>query len=302
MKVCHCRIHFMTAQRWAPLKKVMRGVYRKLNDLLAGVGFQLVRVDQDLESRLYGLRWESVLFKALSTEISIWLKSQTTIPGLRSFDVETEVSGFYHDWIQSPFRQPFGGSRFNNALWLDIIAKAYAPEVIIDSGTFQGASAWALSRGAPDAQVFSFDIDLSNLLWRSDRVTFREQDWASMGRMHRKRSLVYFDDHVDQVRRLLEASKLGVSVAIFDDDFAVTSFASMAHDGASLPKVEFILDETLADGEELTWIAKGKLRRWLVDRSYLDRAKKTIKATERLPNLSMITGIWQTPYRICTLA
>jgi hypothetical protein len=285
------------------VRKVTRLFYRKLNNLLARVGLQLVRADWDFESRLVGPRWEGALFESLSSQISIWLGSQTTIPDLRHFDVEAEVRGFYHDWIRGPFRQPFGGSRFNNALWLDIIAKAYSPEVIIDSGTFQGASAWALSRGAPDAQVLSFDINLSNLLWRSEKVEFREQDWTAMSlALSHRRNLAYFDDHVDQARRLLEAANLGVSVAIFDDDFSVTSFASMAHDGASLPKVEFVLDETLADGEELTWIARSKLQRWRVDRAYLDLAKKTIKATERLPNLSMITGIWQTPYRICTMA
>jgi hypothetical protein len=285
------------------MKAIGRNVFHLLNHSLAKVGLHISRINPDLDARLVGARWESFLFKSFATEISVWLASQTLLPAVAPFDIESEVAGFYRDYVESPFRQPFGGSRLNNLLWLDLLAKACAPDLIVDSGTYQGASAWALARGAPHARVLSFDIDQSNIRWRSDRVEFYGQDWTAIDLdLSGKTSLAYFDDHVDQARRLLEAADKGMTLAVFDDDFAVTSFPAMAHDGTSLPKVEFVLDDGLVDGEEITWISKGVVRRWRVDRDYLDRARRTIGATERLPGLSLITGIHQTPYRVVRLA
>jgi len=129
-----------------------------------------------------------------------------------------------------------------------------------------------------------------------------EQDWADQPfREDRSRGLCYFDDHVDQAARLEQAAAKGFPLAIFDDDFPVTSFAEMAHDGAALPKIEFVLDEALRNQSEISWISRGRRRTWPVDHAALDRARKLIAASERLPNTSLVTGIHQTPYRIVRL-
>ena len=119
------------------------------------------------------------------------------------------------------------------------------PDLVIDSGTFRGASAWAFS--ATGAKVHSFDIDLSRLARTSDHVTYSQRDWTQFDwkDFDFSRTLIYFDDHLDQVRRLIEAAQRGIPLAIFDDDLPVTSVAPMAHGGAALPKIEFVLDDGL---------------------------------------------------------
>jgi hypothetical protein len=135
-------------------------------------------------------------------------------------------------------------------------------------------------------------------------VEYGQDDWTSrvLTRSVTKNGLCYFDDHVDQAKRLIEAHARGFRYAIFDDDFPVTAFAHMAPRPRVLPKVEFVLDDSLLDGDLLKWTLDGTRQEWRVDRKYLDRARQTIEATERLPNSSLITGIHQTPYRVVRLA
>lgn len=232
-----------------------------------------------------------------------WARRQETINLVDRFDTPSAVRQFLEQWLNMPFRQQEGGSRFNNLLWLFLLAKAFNPTVIVDSGTYRGGSAWALAAGAPAARVLSFDIDLSHLAFACPLVTYLSKDWTEypLGVSSDDRILVYFDDHVDQVRRLLEAAQRGCHVAIFDDDFPVTAFHAMAPNNDVLPKIEFALDRDLVDGQVLRWISRGKELSWVVDREYLDSALSVIHATERLPNTSLISGIHQTPYRIVSL-
>ena len=57
----------------------------------------------------------------------------------------------------------------------------------------------------------------------------------------------------------------------------------------------------LLDGQTLRWISNGTEHTFSVNRSYLNRGLACIRATERLPNTSLVTGIHQTPYRIVAL-
>jgi hypothetical protein len=90
------------------------------------------------------------------------------------------------------------------------------------------------------------------------------------------RALCYFDDHVDQVRRLLEATERKIPFAIFDDDLPLTCFALMAPSPSRLPKPEFIDDPALVHGEVVEWLWGGSLRRWVVDQNYLGKGRAAI--------------------------
>jgi hypothetical protein len=76
----------------------------------------------------------------------------------------------------------------------------------------------------------------------------------------------------------------------------------MAHGGFSLPKIEFVLDQRLQTQQEITWTSGGKHHAWPIDQTRLTEAAQLIKATDRVVNISAITGIWQTPYRIVAVA
>jgi hypothetical protein len=275
-----------------------------VNRAIAPLGIAIGTASLDFDARLTSEKHIVMMHGAMANAFAEWIKRQNIIANPRDFDIRTHVAAFYEAYLQAPFRDQHGGSRYNNALWLSLLARAIDPAIIVDSGTYTGASAWALSHGAPQSKIFSFDIDLSHLRRRRPNCIYRERDWSveNWDYDDTKNGLCYFDDHVDQARRLIEAHARGFRYAIFDDDYQIGSFAPMAHDSRALPKIEFILNDSLLDGETVTWIAGRSSHRWKVDRSYLDRARETIYCTERLPNTSLITGIHQTPYRLVRLA
>ncbi|MDP2296022.1 MAG: hypothetical protein Q8M24_11245 [Pseudolabrys sp.] len=283
--------------------RVRRSVLRFANRILSKANLSIGRISRDFDSRLDDPKQLGLLFRQLAEPVGQWLSTQRMFDQVESFDVENAIAVFYSDYIASPFRTQGGGSRFNNLMWLNIIAKAMQPLVIVDSGTFTGASAWALAHGAPLARVYSFDVDSTWIKRRSPNATYLQMDWSAFDFMSHEsgRSLCYFDDHIDQARRIIEAKDRGFSVAIFDDDFPVTAFAPMANGGAALPKIEFLLDDDLLKENELSWLSNGRRYTWRIDRDYFKLAKSAILRTERLPNTALITGIHQTPYRIVAL-
>jgi len=273
------------------------------NRVLAGANLVLARRELDFEDRLDSPRHLDAMFRALAATLEPWLAHQSVMQATARFDLVPEIADFYADYLRTPFREKGGGSRFNNLLCLNLIAKLTAPPLIIDSGTYTGASAWALSRGAPAARVLSFDIDLSHVALRAPGVRYIESDWTSaeFPGGEARAGFCYFDDHVDQARRLIEAAERGFGLAIFDDDFALGAFPAMARDASVLPKIEMVLDPSLEDGEEIVWLSRGVRRSWRVDAAYLARARAHVAAADRMPNTSLVTGIHQTPYRLVAL-
>jgi hypothetical protein len=277
-----------------------RTVFRGINRLLRPLTLELVPTSLDFEARLVSPLHVQRLFTEIGQTIQEWLDTQDVFqPSLR-FDATAEASQFFQDYLGTPFRAQSGGSRFGNLLWLNMLSKSMQPDLIVDSGTYRGGSAWALSRGCPSAQIYSFDVDMSQVEHREPNVRYIEKDWISCEEAFTagERRLFYFDDHIDQGRRLLEAAQRGATLAVFDDDFPLSSFVPMAHDGKALPKISFVLDCALQDGEEIRWVDGGSEKSWRVDRYQLDQLRSLIKTVARLPDISAIVGIGQLPYRI----
>ncbi len=285
------------------IHNLKRFTSRHLNRALNQAGLRIDYLAKDFESYPLDAFTRRKIFHALGAEYDRWISSQNLFEVEEKFDPVAGAEYFFCEWYKTPFREQQGGSRFNNLLWLFFISKSYGPAIIVDSGTYFGASAWALSKGNPKAEVYSFDVDLSQMKLRSPTVKYIQADWTEAPSLPplKGRFLAYFDDHVDQIKRLIEASERHCNLAVFDDDYPLTSFYAMAPSPSVLPKLEFALDDDLQDGQVLEWIYKNRKHRWVVDRKYLECGISKIAATERLPNTSLVTGIHQTPYRVIAL-
>lgn len=275
-----------------------RIAFRSSNNFLRRFGLRLSVITEGFDARLDQPAQLRRIFSAFGEIADAWLERQKIFPVKNRFQTAEVLGEFYEEFLKRPFREPGGGSRFNNLAWLYVIARAMQPSFVIDSGTYRGASAWAFSRAG--VAVYSFDIDLSQLAYRSPSVVYTQSDWTSFDWAGKDlaNALIYFDDHLDQVRRLREASKRGIPVSIFDDDFPITSFAPMANGGNALPKIEFVLDDDLRQYRDISWLDRGKRQVFPLDHAYLDQARAIIADAERLPETSHITGIQQTPYRL----
>lgn len=277
-------------------------ILRTANRVLSPFALRLTAVDEDFHYRPAGYaldRMASDLAECFAT----WADAQSVFPIDASRCGSDTVRDFFDAYVGSRFRLNAGGSRFNNLLWLHLIARSMRPSLVVDSGTFTGASAWSLALGAPDASVFSFDIDMSRLRHRDPRVKYYCMDWmqSDWRRVPTGEALCFFDDHVDQARRLTEAHARGLRYLVFDDDFPCTSFAPMAHGGSALPKISFVLDSELDRVDRLEWRCGKSQAAWAVSHARIAEARALIECTARLPNTSLITGIHQTPFRLVRL-
>jgi hypothetical protein len=281
---------------------IIRKAVRRAKRMLLAAGL-LAQPPLDFSNRLTSAKHVDAMLARIADVAEAWLSKQAILPEAGPIDVRREVRDFYAAYLSSPFRETSGGSRFNKLLWLILLAKALRPTLVIDSGTYRGASAWAFSLGAPPAAILSFDIDLSRLHLRQPNCEYFGHDWSKhdLSSHDLSRSLCYFDDLVDQVQRLLEAKARGIRFAIFNDDLPVSCFANITSSPAQLPKLEFIDDPSLEHGDVLEWTRGGARRRWIVDREYLAKGRAAIKSAERLPDLGSITGIRVQPLKVVAL-
>jgi hypothetical protein len=282
------------------MKNVIKSSARVINLLLSNFDLKLDKISRDLDVFPLNNHQRDIIIDDLSTFYKNWITSQTIYPAKVDFDYREKVDNFYSNWKKTPFNSQFGGSRFNNLLWLHLLSGTISPDIIIDSGTYQGASAWALQTGAPNARVMSFDISFNNLIYRTKGVEYYEHDWTEIPELNNARlsKLCYFDDHLNQAKRLIEAADRGCELLVFDDDFPLSAYYHMAPDASVLPKIEFLLDERIDSIEFLHWGNEKKSLSWKVDHELISRARERVAVTERLPSSSLITGIHQTPYRI----
>jgi hypothetical protein len=277
-------------------------LFRAVNRVLANADLQLQPTARDFEGRLDQPEFLERILAGIGEAADAWLAQQGLFPVLRKLRSAEELPEFHAAYLESPFRIREGGSRFNNLAFLFLIARAMQPSAIIDSGTFRGASAWALALAVPHTTVYSFDIDLSRLVAKAPNARYEQRDWTEFdwSGVDMTRTLIYFDDHLDQARRLLEAADRGIRLAIFDDDFPVQSLFTLfpKTPRSALPKIEFILDDELRKYRDISWVDRNVRRTLPIDSAYLDKARARIIATDRLPDLSLITGIHQLPYRV----
>lgn len=280
---------------------MLRSLGRMANSVLDRFGLEIVRKATDMDCLLAEGPRRDALFRQSATAARTWLENTRTFQWV-PFDVETEIRVFFDNYMLSPtFRDSRGGSRFGNLLWLDLLAKAFAPDLIIDSGTFKGASAWALQRGCPNALVLSFDIDLSQAV-RIGGVEYIASDWTQHPLPDGAKIMAYFDDHTDQCARVQQSWERGVTVAVFDDDYTVAEMPPMAHGGFSLPKLSFAFDDTIADGEAIEWYEGPRRYSWTADKKALDAARTRVSHYERLCDIGAPFGIEQIPYSIAAIA
>ena len=132
-----------------------------------------------------------------------------------------------------------------------------------------------------------FDTDFRNLEWSDPTIIYHEHDWfdASVTIKDPSRVLVYFDDHVSQAQRILEASSLGLSVIAFDDNLPVEGL--FIDGNPAIPTVDMILDDRLCDRELIEWHNNGKDRSYLHEGARVADARSKIEAVVKLPDLDL---------------
>ena len=199
--------------------------------------------------------------------------------------LEPAVQEFQDLYDRRPLTSNKGGMQFNDSLCLYLVARILAPAFVLESGSFQGHSAWLLRQALPHADILSCDIDLGQLRHRAEGVTFHEGDWvgAVLPKIDPRRSLAWFDDHTDHCRRLAEAQARGFRHVLLDDNFPAENL--YATGGPPVPTLAMALDPELTDGEELVWRRRGKTY------CYRFETKDTLDVAARIEKLVVLPDV-----------
>lgn len=227
---------------------------RVLGPLFDRLGYDLVPASPDWTHRPTSPREVARLLDAAADVLRADLRASGLGAGA---DIRDMVETFWHLIPTAPVRQRRGGSGFNGALQLYGAMRALRPGFVIESGVFRGLTTWVIRQACPDAQIFCHDPDLSGLQYRDPRARYSREDWsrADWSMIDPKATVAFFDDHVSQARRVVEAHDRGLTRLLFDDDAAAHRIH--AHGGPAHPTIAMI---TALDGapEPIRWTRNGR--------------------------------------------
>lgn len=183
-----------------------------------------------------------------------------------------------------------GGSWFHNLFWLYVFGRAVDPEFVVESGVFKGQSLAMLRQAAPSAEMHAFDLSFANLLERLPGVTYHESDWSEVPlSASGRRSLAYFDCHVDHGRRIREAHERGFRTLLFDD--APPTHKLYAYGAPGTPTVPMLFDSRLSDGQTIVWTWRGLDRSYRHDAEAARTAADLVDSWETLPDVGGVTRL-----------
>ncbi len=199
------------------------------------------------------------------------------------------VEDFYALYPHRAVPDNEGGSSFNACLWLYVIGRALAPQLIIESGTWRGQSSWFWRAACPEAEIHSFDVSHAFLEARAERVHYHLGDWttAELSPVDPAHSLVFFDDHISQAARAVQAAERGFTTALFDDNLSAHQLHAIG--SPPVPTIAMVLDETLDPAHEMRWTRKGKDYRYIPDGALIALARAQIEGATDLADLAPIT-------------
>lgn len=199
------------------------------------------------------------------------------------------VEAFFDLYDRRPVKDNTGGSRFNDSLWIYVVARVFEPRVIVESGVFQGHSMWLLRQACPDAEIHGFDLDLDQLVYRDPAAVLHQADWSDLPFrvVDGRHALAFFDDHVDHARRIREAHDRGFRTLLLDDNFP--AYNLYATGVPPVPSLAMVMDPALPLDQEIQWLRNGKVRSATIDGAAVHQARSLVERHYLLPDLAAVT-------------
>lgn len=278
------------ASRDKPLVRAKRPAFDKwrrrlFGPLFARLGYDLVPAVPEWEHRPLSQREVNRLLDG-ATEV---LGADLAASGVPTATLDADVRAFWTLIGNAPVKQKQGGNGFNGSLQLFAIARAIQPDFIVESGVFRGFTTWILRQACPKVRIVSFDPVHDQIRYRDPNGELHAHDWSAHDFKGHDLAgaLLFFDDHIDQARRILEAAERGARHLVFDDDTA--GHRIHAHGGPAWPTVEMILDEQV-EGEPVRWLRHGLEFSYNPDPALSARVRSAITRAHAFADLHRETG------------
>lgn len=203
-------------------------------------------------------------------------------------DVKEDILGFYSFLDENPARGKKGATGNGLNLWLHLLVRQLRPAVIVESGVWVGRSLYTLKQASSLAEIHAFDISFDKLVARDPGIEYHEYDWSDSAVICSGVGFCYFDDHINNGRRIREAYERGFRHLVFDDCPSVSMVHLFRFPG--LPSAIMLGNDSLREGDTLEWTWRDQPLRYRFEESHTYGAKDLIEFVKPLPSLHAWTG------------
>lgn len=135
-------------------------------------------------------------------------------------DIQGYLDEFIKIYENRPIKNNKGGMQFSHMFYFFFILKKINPDFIIESGVYKGQSTWLIENTSPNSKILSIDIDLSQREYISEKATYSSKDlkFQSLKEIS-PNSLIFLDDHVNHLDRLIDVDLLNIKHIILEDNY-----------------------------------------------------------------------------------
>ena len=141
---------------------------------------------------------------------------------LNKKELKKYLFDFYLLYKKRPIKDNKGGMFFGNMFGLYYFLRKIRPKFVIESGVYKGQTSWLIETVLPNSKILSLDPDLSQREYNSKKIKYSNIDCKYQNFKNiPKNSLAFFDDHQNQIERLMQSKWLGVKNVVFDDNYPV---------------------------------------------------------------------------------
>lgn len=203
--------------------------------------------------------------------------------------IKNDIIEFYNTLEGNPAKDHLKGSTGNGLnLWLFLLVRQLQPSLIVESGVWIGRSLYSLKMAMPEAEIHAFDISFNRLLFAEPSIKYYENDWSKVQLKTPNIGFVYFDDHINNGRRIREAYEKGFRHLVFDQCASVGMCHPFRYPG--LPSAIMIANNSLRDGDILEWTWSDQKIRYCHKSEYTYNAEALIELVMLLPSLENWIG------------
>ena len=199
-------------------------------------------------------------------------------------DIKQVTEDFYGLYKNRSLTDNTHGSGFHNAFWIFLFARVMNPELIVESGVWKAHTTWLLEQACPEATIFGFDRNLKHIEYDDLHATLIESDWGTyqFPQFNSEKSFVFFDCHVNNAQRILEAKEKGFKHLLFDDNPPVHKIFSHI---PGIPTAAMLDSGLGIDQPEIRWTWNEEVVTRSIDIEQARKAKELIKIHQVFPDV-----------------
>lgn len=138
---------------------------------------------------------------------------------------------FLNLYKSRPIAKNVHGMRSHGNFFLWYLLKQIQPTLVIESGVLRGQSTWTIEKAVPNARIIAIDPKLSRIKYKSKNATYTTTDFSVLEIPQETQGPIvcFFDDHVSDFDRVLQAYEKGIKHLIFDDNFGACDESEVYH-------------------------------------------------------------------------